>query len=137
MNFTISTMSFVEETDQAQAPKTEVYAIDEAALCYHHLIYEANIVKATSVDDEYTSITGAIGPHYYVQRRVPTERLLKKSPQNLRLQASLKAAHPHLSGRGPGQAGSGQVKSWGGLGISVKKTGRKRLQEQVIKLVYP
>ena len=61
MNFTIPTMSFVEETIQthAQAPKTEVYAIDEAALCYHHhLIYEAKILEATtrSLDDENTSI---------------------------------------------------------------------------------
>ena len=62
-------MSFVEETVQTegQAPKTEVYAIDEAALCYHHhLIYEAKILKATSLDDENTSITGAIGPQSYV-----------------------------------------------------------------------
>ena len=81
---------------------------DEAALCYdHYHIYEAKIVKAASLDDENTSITGAIGPQYYVHYKgwkekwnewVPAERLLKKIPQNLRLQASLKAAHPHLSG---------------------------------------
>ena len=133
-------MFFVEETvqTQAHAPKTEVYAIDEAALCYHHhLIYEAKILKATSLDNENTSITGAIGPQYYVHYKgwkekwnewVPAERLLKKNPENLRL----KAAHPHLSGRGPGQAGSGLVKSWGGSGISVKK----RRREQVMKLLY-
>jgi len=145
VNFTIPTMSVVEETvqTQAQAPKTEVYAIDEAALCYHHhLIYEAKILKATSLDDENTSITGAIGPQYYVHYKgwkekwnewVPAERLLKKNPENLRLQASLKAAHPHLSGRGPGQA-----KSWGGSGISigVKKRGRKRRREQVQNFLY-
>ena len=121
--FTFPTMSFVEETiqTQAQAPKTEVYAIDEAALCYHHhLIYEAKILKATSLDDENTSITGAIGPQYYVHYKgwkekwnewVPAERLLKKNPENLRLQASLKAAHPHLSGAWPrsGWLRSGQV----------------------------
>ena len=82
-------------------------------------------------------MTGAIGPQYYVHYEgwketqdewVPAERLL---PQNLRL----KAAHPHR-GRGPGQAGSGQVKSGGGPGISVKKKGSKRRQEQVIKLAY-
>ena len=67
MNFTNPTMSFVEETARDQAPKTEVCAIDEAALCYHHhLIYEAKILKATNLDDENTSITGAIRPQYYV-----------------------------------------------------------------------
>ena len=38
-----------------------------------------------------------------MEQRVPAERLLKKTPDNLRLQASLKAAHPHLSGCGPAQ----------------------------------
>ena len=57
-------MSFVKETAQAQAPKQEVYAFDEAALCYHHqLIYEAKILKATNLDDGNTSITG---PQSYV-----------------------------------------------------------------------
>lgn len=91
------------------------------------------------MDDENASITGAIGPQYYVHYKgwkekwnewVPAERLLKKTPENLKLQASLKAAHPHLSGRGPGQASSGLVKSWGGSAISVKKRGRKRRREQ-------
>ena len=121
-------MSFVEETvqTQAQAPKTEVYAIDEAALCYHHhlIIYEAKSSKPR-LGVWTTKTPASIGPQYYVHDNgwkekwnewVPAERLLKKSPENLRLQASLKAAHPHLSGRGPGQAGSGQVKSWGGFG---------------------
>ena len=65
------------------------------------------------MDDENTSITGAIRPQCYVHYKgwkekqnewVPAERLLKKTPENLRLQASLKAAHPYLSGCGPGQA---------------------------------
>ena len=62
-------------------------------MCYHHhLIYEAKILKATSLDDENTSITGAIGPQYYVHYKgweekwnewVPAERLLEKNPENL------------------------------------------------------
>ena len=75
----------------------------------HYHIYEAKILKA----DENTSIMGAIGPQYYVHYKewkekwnewVPAERLLKKTTENLKLQACLKAAHPHLSRRGPGQA---------------------------------
>ena len=132
-------MSFVEETvqTQAQAPKTEVYAIDEAALCYHHhLIYEAKILKATSLDDENTSITGAIGPQYYVHYKgwkekwnewVPAERLLKKNPENLRLQASLKAVHPHLSGAQPWSA---QV--LGRFGDKCQEHGKEEATEQVI-----
>ena len=54
------------------------------------------------------------------KRGLPVARQLKKTPENLRLQASLKAAHPR-SGQG----------SW----ISVKKRGRKRRRTQVIKLL--
>ena len=101
--------------------KQRLRPLTKTALCYHHhLIYDAKNLKAPSLDDENPSITGAIGPQYYVHyggwkekwnEWVPGERLLKKTTENLRQQASLKAAYPHLLGRGPGQAGSGQVES--------------------------
>ena len=91
----------------------------------HYHIYEAKILKA----DENTSIMGAIGPQYYVHYEgwketqnewVPAERLLKKTPQNLRL----KAAHPHISGARPrsGWLRSGQV--WGRSGDKCQEEGK-------------
>ena len=83
---------------------------------------------------------GAIGPQYYVHYKgwtekwnewVPTERLLKKTPENLRLQASLKAAHPHLLGARPR---SGQV--LGRSGDKCQEEGKEEATEQVIKLLY-
>ena len=103
-------------------------------MCYHHhLIYEAKILKATSLDDENTSITRAIGPQYYVDYKewkekwnkcIPAERLLKKTPENLRL---LIGARPRS-----GWLWSGQVLR----GFEGKKRGRKRPREQVCNKTF-
>ena len=83
---------------------------------------------------------GAIGPQYYVHYKgwkekwnewVSAERLLKKTPQNLRLQASLKAAHPHLS---RARSRSGQI--LGRSGDKCQEDGKEEAKEQVIKLLY-
>ena len=51
-------------TPGASAPLT--FVVNERVLCYHGpLVYEAKVLK-TTIFDETTTLTGVMGPHYFV-----------------------------------------------------------------------
>ena len=48
------------------APPVFDFAANERVLCYHGpLIYEAKVLKVQNAD-ETTTVSGAVGPHYFV-----------------------------------------------------------------------
>ncbi|TFK71406.1 MRG-domain-containing protein [Pluteus cervinus] len=82
----------------AAASSTPTYTQNERVLCYHGpLIYEAKVLMVQTFD-EATTITGHIGPHYFVHYKgwkqtwdewVPASRLLKHNENNLAMQKTL------------------------------------------------
>ncbi|EDR08717.1 uncharacterized protein LACBIDRAFT_297214 [Laccaria bicolor S238N-H82] len=87
-------------TPGASAPLT--FVVNERVLCYHGpLVYEAKVLK-TTVFDETTTLTGVMGPHYFVHYKgwkqtwdewVPGHRLLKLNETNIALQKQLQASN--------------------------------------------
>ncbi|KAF9458077.1 MRG-domain-containing protein [Collybia nuda] len=118
---------------------------NERVLCYHGpLIYEAKVLKATTVD-EATTTTGVTGPHYFVHYKgwkqtwdewVPGSRVLKYNETNLETQKTLQKtnAPTTASGASASRAPKGVTNKEGGAstrGTTKAGTrGTKRAREE-------
>ncbi|RDB22352.1 Chromatin modification-related protein EAF3 [Hypsizygus marmoreus] len=91
----------------ASATPAITFTTNERALCYHGpLIYEAKVLKVQTFD-EASTVTGHVGPHYFVHYKgwkqtwdewVPSSRILKINETNLELQKTLQRSNAPATG---------------------------------------
>lgn len=81
-------------TPGASAPLT--FVVNERVLCYHGpLVYEAKVLK-TTIFDETTTLTGVMGPHYFVHYKGWKQTWVRKVPFSFKLDSFLSSLNAVL-----------------------------------------
>ncbi|KDQ52551.1 hypothetical protein JAAARDRAFT_61857 [Jaapia argillacea MUCL 33604] len=111
------------------------YAPNEKVLCYHGpLIYEAKVLK-TADWDETSTLSGTVGPHFFVHYKgwkqtwdewVPANRLLKFNEGNLVLQKELKQQANAAQGSSSSRANKSHSAKDGSRSGAARKEGGTR-----------